>query len=1248
MESVKTTHNKVETVDTPGYGREVGDSPRPTASFFSLFKFATAFDLLLMSMGSVGASVHGASLPVAVYFFGKLVDSIATYILFPKKMYHEGSQLSLYLVYVGIVTLFSAWLEVFCWTYTGERQTTKMRMRYLKALLSQNIGFYDKELTTGEVIVGFSNDTILVQDSIGEKVGNFIHNVARCIVAFCVSFSISWQLALLTLAVVPLIALAGATLAFVMIGLTSGSQKAYLIAGSFVEQAIGQIRTVYAFGGEEKAVKYYVDALQTTAKLGKRGALARGFGVGCVHGMMFLILALLLWHGSHMVQQGAIRGGPAFATIFNAIIGGVALGQAFPAVTVFAKGKSSGYTILEMIRQSSSVQSHEDGEVLAHVEGHLELQHVRFSYPSRPNTVIFDDFSLDIPAGKLVAIVGGSGSGKSTIVSLIERFYEPQAGQVLLDGHNIKKLQLKWFRAQIGLVSQEPALFATTILENISFGKDHASIDEVIHAAKLSGAHVFIDQLPAKYETQVGERGVQLSGGQKQRIAIARAMLKDPVILLLDEATSALDSESEKSVQAALRQVMVGRTTIMVAHRLSTICDADIINVVQEGKILESGQHDELLAGGGAYADLVKLQSDGLKKSINISEAERRLRHSGGSSMAETSFSFRLSVYSDSASRLYEDAPIRKKHSSRTPVRRLVKLNAPEWPYSVLGTLGAIGAGGSLPFLTLGVTQALVAFYSFIQGYMSKEIKRLSLMFCGGALATAVCFILEHYSFGVMSENVTLRIRERMLSAILRNEIGWFEEESNNSAVVASRLASDALLVKAAVADLLCTVMHNGSLVIVSFVIAFVEQWRTALVMFATFPLIVSSAWAQRRFVRGFGGDLSESYLRANRVAGEAVSNIRTVSAFCVQDRVLNLFSRELEEPAEQSFWAGQVAGFFFGFSQCCMFSSYALTLWYGSKLISQGVSSFGSVLKCFTVITMTAFGFAEALLLTPNIMEGLRSVGSVFEVLDRQTQVDPDDPNAEDITQVKGLIQLKHVSFKYPSRPDVSILENLDLRIEEGRSLALVGASGSGKSTVIALILRFYDPVSGKVMVDGKDTKKLKLRSFRKHIALVQQEPTLFSCSIYENILYGRDDASEAEVIAAAKAANAHSFISGLEDGYETEVGERGVQLSGGQKQRVAIARAVLRNPAILLLDEATSALDAESESVVQAALDVLMQGRTTVVVAHRLSTVQNLDTITVLEGGKVKEQGRHAELVKRGGLYARLLHLSALSSST
>ncbi|KAF8027185.1 hypothetical protein BT93_E0177 [Corymbia citriodora subsp. variegata] len=1128
--------------------------------------------------------------------------------------------------------------------HTGERQAAKMRMAYLRSMLSQDISLFDTEASTGEVISAITSDIIVVQDALSEKVGNFIHYISRFLGGFIIGFVRVWQISLVTLSIVPLIALAGGLYAYVATGLIARVRKSYVKAGEIAEEVIGNVRTVHAFAGEERAVRSYRRALINTYKYGRKAGLAKGLGLGSMHCVLFLSWALLVWFTSIVVHKGIANGGDSFTTMLNVVIAGLSLGQAAPDISAFVRAKAAAYPIFEMIERSTMTKtSSKTSQKLSNVEGHIQFKDMMFSYPSRPDVAIFNKLCLDIAPGKIMAIVGGSGSGKSTVISLIERFYEPLAGQILLDGYNIRDLDLKWLRQQIGLVNQEPALFATSIRENILYGKDKATLDEITRAAKMSEALSFINNLPDRFETQVGERGIQLSGGQKQRIAIARAIVKNPSILLLDEATSALDAESEKSVQEALDRAMVGRTTVVVAHRLSTIRNADVISVIQDGKIVETGNHDELISNpNSAYASLVQLQETAhLQRYPSQGPTTGRpLSIKFSRELSRTTASFGTSFRSDKESigRTGADTgdSLKPTHVS---VRRLYAMISPDWIYGMFGTICALIAGAQMPLFALGVSQALVSYY---MGWETTkhEVKKISLLFCGAAVVTVSVHAIAHCSFGIMGERLTLRVRERMFAAILRNEIGWFDDVNNTSAMLSSQLETEATLLRTVVVDRATILLQNLGLVVGSFIIAFILNWRITLIVIATYPLIISGHISEKMFMRGYGGNLSKAYLRANMLAGEAVSNIRTIAAFCSEEKVLDLYANELVEPSKRSFSRGQIAGIFYGISQFFIFSSYGLALWYGSVLMGQGLASFKSVMKSFMVLIVTALAMGETLAMAPDLLKGNQMVASVFEVLDRKTEVMGDV--GEELTVVEGTIELRRVHFSYPSRPDVIIFRNFDLKVRSGKNMALVGQSGSGKSSVIALILRFYDPTAGEVMIDGKDIKKLKLKSLRKHIGLVQQEPALFATSIHENIIYGKEGASEGEVIEAAKLANAHSFISSLPGGYSTKVGERGIQLSGGQKQRVAIARAILKNPEILLLDEATSALDVESERIVQQALDRLMRNRTTIMVAHRLSTIKNADQISVIQDGKIIEQGTHSALIEnRDGPYYKLINL-------
>ncbi|KAI5058686.1 hypothetical protein GOP47_0026856 [Adiantum capillus-veneris] len=1175
-------------------------SPRTAASavaYYKLFGLADWVDMIAMLVGGVAGLAHGAALPIYVLFLGKLIDAIGNF-ADTAQLSKQVSKYALYFVYLSLVRLGTGWLEVSMWMHTGDRQAARLRIRYVKALLSQDVGFFDTKMSTGEVVAGIASDTTLVQEAIGAKTGNLMHHMGQFVGGMVVSFVTLWQLSLLTLAVLPVTVMSAAFYAYVMVGITARNQRAYSRAAEVAHEVIAQVRTVHSFVGEKKAFRSYLDALQITKKLGIQGGLAKGLGIGALYGLGFGSFGLLLWFSGRLIEKGITNGGEAFTTILNVISSSLALGQAAPDIATISKAKVAGYTILEMIKRKPLISNNTDGLMLEQISGNIELQNVSFSYPSRPDIDIFQKFSLLIPAGKVVAIVGGSGAGKSTVISLIERFYDPTSGEVLLDGHDIKTMQLKWLRNQMSLVSQEPALFATSIRENIMCGKaGSVSLDDVVKAASVACANTFIDTLPKGYETQVGERGVQLSGGQKQRIAIARAMLRNPAILLLDEATSALDSDSEKSVQEALDRVMVGRTTVVVAHRLSTIRKADIIAVLQEGKVAELGSHEELMEKDGVYAALMKIQTDGPADSRTgrpVVDGHLSQHSLPQHSLSQRTFSFRSITDSLPAegltSKEFELNGV-DVVGPRPSLVKLMRMNANEWPFGLLSATAAIVAGAQSPLFALIISQALVYFYLHDMGAMKRELQKVSLYCCGAGVLVALAYTCEFYFTGLAGERVTLRIRKAMFSAILQNEIGWFD--LNSSTLLASRLAADAPLVKGAIVDRAITLLQNMGLIVTAFSITLSLQWRITWVMIVSFPALIIAYLGQMQLMKGFSGDIHTAYMRANMVAGEAVTNIRTVAAFSAEEK------------------EGSVMG------RPSLFCSVGVLWHYG-------------------------FGISEAFAMAPDLLRSTKTLQGVFQILYRRTQIDVRDPSAEEVHAINGTIEFKNVYFSYPSRSEVPILTDFNLRVRRGYTQALVGASGSGKSSVIALICRFYDTQRGHVFIDGKDIKKLRLESLRRCIGLVQQEPALFSTSIYENIRYGKEGATEAEVVEAAKVANAHGFISGLPGGYKTEVGERGIQLSGGQKQRVAIARAVLKNPAILLLDEATSALDMESEKLVQEALNNMMQHRTTVLVAHRLSTVKNAHSIAVLGNGSIKEQGSHHELIAKEGAYFQLLNLS------
>ncbi|KQK09335.1 ABC transporter B family member 4 isoform X2 [Brachypodium distachyon] len=1247
---------------------ESGAEHGKKVSFAGLFRYADGTDLLLMLVGTVAALANGVSQPLMTVIFGDVIDAFggAT----TANVLSRVNKAVLSFVYLGIGTAVVSFLQVSCWTITGERQATRIRSLYLKSVLRQDISFFDVEMTTGKIVSRMSGDTVLVQDAIGEKVGKFLQLVASFLGGFIVAFVKGWLLALVMLACIPPVVIAGGAVSKVLSKISSKGQTSYSDAGNVVEQTIGAIKTVVSFNGEKQAIATYNKHIHKAYKTAVEEGLTNGFGMGSVFFIFFSSYGLAIWYGGKLVLSKGYTGGQVITILMAIMTGAMSLGNATPCMTAFAGGQSAAYRLFTTIKRKPEIDPDDKtGKQLEDIRGEVELKDVYFSYPARPEQLIFDGFSLRVASGTTMAIVGESGSGKSTVISLVERFYDPQAGEVLIDGINIKSLRLDSIRGKIGLVSQEPLLFMTSIKDNITYGKENATIEEIKRAAELANAANFIDKLPNGYDTMVGQRGAQLSGGQKQRIAITRAIIKNPKILLLDEATSALDVESERIVQEALNRIMVDRTTLVVAHRLTTVRNADCISVVQQGKIVEQGSHDELVVNpDGAYSQLIRLQesraeeeqkvdrriSDPRSKSTSLSLKGSISRNSSGNS-SRHSFTLPFGLpgtveltetndtYGKNQNEQDNDCEIPKK----APMGRLALLNKPEVPILLLGSIAAGVHGVLFPLFGVMISSAIKTFYEPPEK-LKKDSSFWGLMCVVLGVVSIISIPVEMFLFGIAGGKLIERIRALSFRSIIHQEVAWFDDPKNSSGALGARLSVDALNVRRLVGDNLALTVQIISTLITGFIIAVVADWKLSFIILCVIPLVGLQGYAQVKFLKGFSQDAKMMHEDASQVATDAVSSIRTVASFCSEKRITSIYDQKCEASMNQGVRTGIVGGIGFGFSFLMLYLTYGLCFYVGAQFVRHGKSNFGDVFQVFFALVLATVGVSQTSAMATDSTKAKDSAISIFALLDRKSEIDSSSNEGLTLDEVKGNIDFQHVSFKYPTRPDIQIFSDFTLHIPSGKTVALVGESGSGKSTVIALLERFYNPDSGTISLDGVEIKSLNINWLRDQTGLVSQEPVLFNDTIRANIAYGKDgELTEEELIAAAKASNAHEFISSLPQGYDTTVGERGIQLSGGQKQRVAIARAILKDPKILLLDEATSALDAESERIVQAALDHVMVGRTTVVVAHRLSTIKNADIIAVLKDGAIVEKGRHEALMNiKDGMYTSLVELRSSSS--
>ncbi|CAM9784749.1 unnamed protein product, partial [Ectocarpus sp. 12 AP-2014] len=1035
-------------------------------------------------------------------------------------------------------------------------------------------------------------------------------------------------------------------------------------------QVLSGIRTVASLGSEEIELKRYSTHLNGAYAAGVKEGVSTGLGNGALFMAFYSSYGLAFWFGTKqasVADGGGRTGGEVLSSIFAVLMGAMMLGQTAPGITAVGIARGAAVEVFETLERTPPIDSSsKDGLKPDKVEGKVVFHTVGFSYPARPNDVVYNSLSLEVAVGKTLALVGPSGGGKSTVTKLLLRFYDPTSGSVSLDGTDIKTLNVAWYRQQIGYVGQEPVLFAGTIGLNIANGKHgSATQDEIVAAAKAANAHDFIESFPDGYNTGVGEGGFQLSGGQKQRIAIARAIIKDPAILLLDEATSALDSESEKVVQAALDQLHKDkpRTTLTIAHRLSTIQGADKIAVIDKG-VVELGTHSELLALNGVYHTLCSSQTGGTTEGLADGDNAIELRSSSKSDENNTSESGTGDVKSGSPKGAASvGAPMdgasgadkqksKEEQEEKLPAPpgcRMWALNNGDWPWLLMGFVGAVVAGGCAPSEGVFLAQGQSNLYLEDTEQMRKIGNRWALGFVGLGFLNLVGNMALSTGFTVAGERLTRTLRYMAFEAMVRHDIAWFDEESSAVGVLTTRLEAEASMVRKATGG---NVAHATQLMMtltVGTLIGLAFAWQIGLLAIATIPLIAVAGIVQMAMMTGGYGD-NDGLDGGGNAAGllsSALQGMSTVTAFNMQERLAADYKQASEGSLDARRKRGLIAGAAFGYSQGITFWVFALMFYVGAIMVDNGQVEYGDFFTAMFAVIFGAFGVGQISGDFKDAGKGQQAASKIFRLTDEPLNIDPLSEKGARPSETKGALEFKKIFFNYPSRPNMQIYgsdkypQGFCLNVAAGETVALVGPSGGGKSTCMGLLLRFYEPSKGSVTIDGRDITEVNVKWLRSQIGYVGQEPVLFQGTIRENIAKGDPSASDERIQEAAKAANAHDFIQcDFQGGYEAEVGEKSALLSGGQKQRIAIARAILRNPPILLLDEATSALDNESEKVVQEALDQLQakQKRTTLTVAHRLTTIRNSDKIAVLNGGGVQELGTHDQLLALKGLYSTL----------